>query len=102
MAASKSTTELLAAEKNTPHGYPFEWAGETFILRPQFDIRAMTTFRAGDWERTLRFLVGPDEAQRMLEHDTDEVLGLDTLAEMMQTSMQHLGMTMGESPASQS
>ena len=92
------TTEVVAA----PHGFPWEWAGHTFRVKPQFDIRCVAALQRGDFNRALTFLLGDEQTAELLAIDSDEPFGSDELKELVEIAAKQNGTTSGESSASTS
>lgn len=100
--------EQAAAAPITPDvvvpGYPFEWGGREWRLKPQFDVRAVAALQSGEIGRALGLMLGKEQAKELLAWDPEDesvVFSDDVLAQMIQTCGSAGGLTLGESSASQ-
>lgn len=98
--------DLNALRRETA-GEPFQFrlGDEVFELPAQMDQRAALLFAAADTdmgkaEQAFRMLLGEDQWQRLL--DVPDVLDLDMLVGLMEAYGEHVGASLGESPASPS
>ena len=95
----------LNALRREAAGEPFQFrlGDEVFALPAQMDQRVALLFSAADQdagkaEQAFRMLLGDDQWERLL--DVPEVLTLDMLVGLMAAYGEHVGASLGESPAS--
>lgn len=84
------------AIENPPQGVPFEWAGRTWRLRPQFDLRVVVALKAGDFGRALGLLIGREQTDALLALDTDEPFTDDVLKAMVERVARSNGTSLPE------
>jgi hypothetical protein len=82
------------------HGYPYEFGGHTFRLRPQFDLRLVAALQRGNFDRALVLILGKEQVETLIDLDSDEVFDEARLTEMVDLVAKRNGTTVGESSAS--
>jgi hypothetical protein len=94
--------QQVAQEPPPVHGYPFQWGGREWRVKPQFDVRVPAVLQSGNLTRALGLLLGKEQAEALLAHDCEESFTDQDLANMMITASGGTPdeVTMGESSAS--
>lgn len=79
-----------------PPGIPYEWAGRTWRLKPQFDLRVVVALRSGDFGRALGLLIGKAQTAALLDLDSDEPFTDDVLKDMVERVAKSNGTSLPE------
>lgn len=78
--------------------FHFRFDGETYTLPPTLDLRAAALLQAGELNECLRALLGPEQWRHLL--DAQATFGFEHLNALLDAYAEHLGMELGNSPAS--
>jgi hypothetical protein len=79
------------------HGYPFHWGGREWRVKPQFDVRVVAHLERGAIGKALGLLLGKEQAEEMLNWDSEEPLTDPVLGEMMKLAAGTGGASVPES-----
>lgn len=97
-----STDALIADATPDPQGYPFDFGGRTWRLKPQFDLRVQVRLKREDLAGALKLMLGAEQAEELIDLETDDVFDDTVLVAMIELVAKKQGVTAGESQASSS
>jgi hypothetical protein len=78
--------------------FEFEFDGETYVMPPDFDVRFANMMTGGDILGGLEGVLGPEQWERL--DSSPAILSIGKVNELLEAWCDHIGVELGESPAS--